>query len=152
AWTRLVAYKNGSTVLVSHQYDGLNRRVVENAGTATDLYYSSAWQVLEERQSGTTKTQHVWSPVYVDALVERDRDADGNSNNGLEERLYSQHDANYNATALVSTGGVVQERYAYDSYGQPSYFDASYTSRTSSSYAMNYLFQSGRYEGTSGLY
>src|SRR5262249_20557 len=81
AWNRLVAYKNGSTTLVAHQYDGLNRRVVENAGTATDLYYSSRWQVLEERVSGTVKTQYVWSPVYVHALVVRDRDADGNSGN-----------------------------------------------------------------------
>src|SRR5207302_7737473 len=78
--------------------------------------------------------------------------ADGNSSNGLEERLYAQQDANENMTALISTGGVVQERYAYDPFGQPSYYDASYTSRASSSYAMSYLFQGGRYEGTSGLY
>ena len=32
--------------------------------------------------------QNVWSPVYVNAMVERGRDADGNPANGLEERLY----------------------------------------------------------------
>jgi RHS repeat-associated protein/uncharacterized delta-60 repeat protein len=39
-----------------------------------DLYYSANWQVLEERNAstGVVKAQNVWSPVYIDALVERD--------------------------------------------------------------------------------
>src|SRR5207302_5137671 len=117
-WNRLVAVKNGATTLVSYSLDALNRRITENPGTQRDLYYSAAWQVLEERVSGVTKAQYVWSPVYVDALVERDRDADGNSGNGLEERLYVQQDANWNVTALVDTSGNVKERYIYDPYGQ----------------------------------
>jgi len=67
-----------------------------------------------------TKTQYVWSPVYVNALIERDRDADNDSvtgTNGLEERLYAIHDANYNVTALINTSGNVVERYVYDPYG-----------------------------------
>jgi hypothetical protein len=44
----------------------LNRRIIENPGTATDLYYSKDWQVLEERQGPTVTAQNVWSPVYVD--------------------------------------------------------------------------------------
>jgi hypothetical protein len=43
----------------------------------TDFYYSSSWQVLEERVGGQTTVQYVWSPVYVDALVLRYRDTDG---------------------------------------------------------------------------
>src|SRR5207253_2131491 len=65
AWNRLVAYKSGSTVLEALSYDGLDRRIVENAGTARDLYYSQGWQVLEERVGGAAKVQYVWSPVYV---------------------------------------------------------------------------------------
>src|SRR5262249_16635364 len=116
AWNRHVTVKNSSgTTLISYQYDTLGRRVVENSGTARDLYYSTAWQVLEERVSGTTKAQYVWSPVYVDALVLRDRDSTGGGT--LNERLWVQQDANGNVTALVSTGGAVQERYAEDPYG-----------------------------------
>ncbi len=83
-----------------------------NGGTATDLYYSNQWQVVEERLSGTTAptAQYVWSPVYVDAMIERDT-AGG-------PRLYVQQDAHWNVTALVSTSGAVQERYAYDPYGK----------------------------------
>ncbi|HXG13434.1 MAG TPA: RHS repeat domain-containing protein, partial [Gemmataceae bacterium] len=73
AWNRLVKVKDGATTLVTYSHDALSRRVTEDrSGTVTDLYYSAAWQVLEERVGGTAKIQYVWSPVYVDALVLRD--------------------------------------------------------------------------------
>jgi YD repeat-containing protein len=78
AWNRLVTVKDsGGSTISSYQYDGLGRRIAESkSGTSTDLYVSTADQVLEERVSGTATAQYVWSPVYVDALVLRDRDAD----------------------------------------------------------------------------
>jgi RHS repeat-associated protein len=152
AWNRLVAYKNGVTVLVSYSYDALNRRVTENPGTARTLYYSSAWQVLEEDVSGAPQIQYVWSPVYVDAMIERDRDADGNPANGLEERLYVQQDGNWNVTAVLNTSSVVQERYVEDPYGAPTILDSNWITRASSLYAWNYLHQGGRYDSLSGLY
>jgi hypothetical protein len=52
--------------------------------------------VLEERvASGGTlvpRVQYVWSPVYVDALVLRDRDTNGDGT--LDERLWVVQDAN----------------------------------------------------------
>src|SRR5205085_4499116 len=79
AWNQLVTYKNGSTTLETLAYDGLGRRIIENPGTARDLYYSDQWQVLEERVGGAPKSHYVWSPLYVDALVLRDRDTGGGS-------------------------------------------------------------------------
>jgi RHS repeat-associated protein len=143
AWNRLVAYKNGMTVLESYKYDALNRRIVQNAGTATDLYYSAAWQVLEEQVAGATQAQYVWSAVYVDALVLRDRGA---------ERLYVQQDANFNVTALVTTAGVVVERDDYDPYGKPTFLNATWSTLTGSGYAWVYLHQGGRFDITTGLY
>lgn len=77
AWNRLTAYKNGASTLTSYSYDAESRRIVESPAsvTATDLYYSNQWQVLEERQSSTVKAQQVWGAGYVDQLVLRDRDA-----------------------------------------------------------------------------
>ena len=51
AWNRLVQVKGASnTTLASYSYDALGRRIVENeSGTVRDLYYSDAWQVVEER-------------------------------------------------------------------------------------------------------
>ena len=49
------------------------------------MYYSDQDQVLEEQVGGVTQNQYVWSPVYVNALVERDSGG---------TRLYVQQDAN----------------------------------------------------------
>jgi hypothetical protein len=88
------------------------------------LYYSANWQVLEVRKSGAVQAQQVWSRVYVDALILRDRNADGNKANGpngdgLEQRLYVAQDAIFNVTALIGTSGEVVERYYYQAYGLP---------------------------------
>ena len=71
AWNRLKVVKDsGGTTLKTYGYDALNRRVTETVGgTTTDLYYSSGWQVLEERVGGTARVSYVWSPVYVDATT-----------------------------------------------------------------------------------
>ncbi len=154
AWNRIKIVKNsGGTTLKTYSDDGLNRRVAETAsGTTIDLYYSAGWQVLEEAVSGTTKSRYVWSPVYVDALILRDRDADGSSGNGLEERLWVQQDANFNVTALINGSGTVVERYAYDSFGKVTYMNASWTTIGSSAYGWQYLHQGGRLDASSGLY
>jgi RHS repeat-associated protein len=162
AWNRLVKVKNlGGTLLISYTYDALGRRVQEaiNGGTTRDLYYSDQWQVLEDKvSSGSGTSQYVWSPVYVDAMVLRDRDT--NSDSTLDERLYLQQDANFNTTALLSTAGAVVERYAYDPYGRftdrdgidTATLDANWGERGASSYAWVYLHQGGRYDNSSGLY
>jgi RHS repeat-associated protein len=151
AWNRLVAYKNGSTTLENYKYDGLNRRIVQNPGTATDLYYSAAWQVLEERTGGVTTAtlQYVWSPVYVDALILRDRSTQNNGT--LDERSWVQQDANWNITALLNGSGLPVQRYFYDPYGKPNFLNGSWATLPSSAYAWVCLFQGQRLDTTSAL-
>jgi RHS repeat-associated protein len=143
AWNALVQVKNGSTVLETYGYDALNRRITENPGTVRDLYYSMLWQVLEEDVSGGMQDQYVWSPVYVDALVERDTPT---------QRMYVEQDADFNVTALVDTSGNVQERYVYDPYGAVTILAANWTTRSGSSYGWIYLHQGGRFDNATGLY
>jgi RHS repeat-associated protein len=152
AWNRLKVVKNSSgTTLVTYHYDARNYRIAEVVGSDTrSLYYSSQWQVLEERVNGTARVSNVWSAVYVDALIARDRDAENNGS--LEERLYVTHDANFNTTALLNTSGAVVEKYAYDPYGAVTVYNASNTVLGSSAYAMRYLHQGGRLSAESGLY
>jgi RHS repeat-associated protein len=155
AWNRLVEVKQGSTTLVECQYDGLKRRIVEDDGTSErHLYYSDQWQVLEERVGGDTVTQYVWSAVYVDAMILRDRDADANTGNGLEERIYVLHDANYNVTALVDTSGNVLERYYYEAYGRAVYLDDAFALLPDgqSEHAWQHLHQGGRLDSATGNY
>lgn len=134
AWNRLKVVKNsGGTTLKTYTYDALNRRVAETAsGTTTDFYYSDQWQVLEEAVSGTTTQRYVWSPVYVDAMILRDRDTDANGS--LDERLWVMQDANWNVTGLVNGSGTVVERYAYDSFGSRTVLNGSWASIGSSAY------------------
>ena len=149
AWNRLVAYKSGSTTLETMQYDGLGREIVQNSGTATDLYDSADGQVLEERQGGVATFQYVWSPVYVNAMILRDQ---LNSDGTIQQRLYVQQDANWNVTALVNTSGTVVERYVYDPFGAVTVLSGTWGTQTGSNYGWVYLFQGGRYDGVSGLY
>jgi RHS repeat-associated protein len=146
AWNRLVSVRNAAgTEVARYDYDGLNRRIVERVGTLAspaaatapvrDVYYSQDWQVLEERvrtPAGaiptTADTRFVWSPVYVDAMIARDRNADGNTTTGtggLEERVYALQDANWNTTAIIAAAGVpgvaagaVVNRFIYAPYGR----------------------------------
>ena len=147
AWNRIKIVKDaGGTTLKTYGYNALNRRVSETVGSnTTDLYYSAGWQVLEERVNGSGKYRYVWSPVYVDAMILRDRlDA--------SERIWVQQDANFNVTAITDNSGVILERYAYDSYGKVTVLNASWTAISSSAYEWLYLHQGGRLDATSGLY
>jgi RHS repeat-associated protein len=144
AWNRLVTVRDaGGSVLASYSYDALGRRIIENEGGAKDLYYSTTWQVLEEQVGGFTQAQYVWSPVYVDALVERDQGG---------QRLYVQQDADWSATAVVDTTGLVQERYAYDPYGKASVLTPNFSPRTNSLFGWTNLHQGGRLDTVTGLY
>ena len=78
AWNRLVAVQNAaSTQVARYEYDGLNRRIVEQVGTLAapsaaaaairDVYYSQDWQALEERVrtspsqvAATADTRFIW--------------------------------------------------------------------------------------------
>src|SRR5262249_48081954 len=82
--------------------------------------------------------------------VERDRDADGNTANGLEQRLYVQQDANYNVTALVDASGNVVERYAYDPFGAVTVLSASWGALGGSAYGFVYGFQGMRQDTVTG--
>jgi RHS repeat-associated protein len=57
-----------------------------------------------------------------------------------------------NVTALISTSGQVVERFAYDSYGQPTILAPDWTTRGSSQYAWVHNHQGGRHEVVTGLY
>jgi RHS repeat-associated protein len=170
AWNRLVAAYNVSTDLVArYEYDGLNRRIVEQVGTLADpdattapirdLFYSLQWRVLEERVRdgmgdipAEADTRFIWSPVYVDAMIARDRDADANTGTGtggLEERVYALQDANWNTTAIIAAAGVsgastgdVVNRFVYTPYGVHEVLDASWDALTSApATPWSHLFQ-----------
>ncbi len=130
--------------------------------TETDFYYSSMGQIIQEDSvsSGvsTLSMQYVWGEAYVNELILRDSNADGDtstgnlgkSGSGLEQRLYALQDANYDITSLVDTTGTVQQRMLYDAWGNPTYTDSSYDV-TGNGYNFAYGWQGGRTDPVTGL-
>jgi RHS repeat-associated protein len=158
AWNRLTRLSSGGNTVAGYQYDGLKRRVVKqrySAGVLREtrhLYHSTVWQVLEERvgTATTAERQFVWGLRYLDDLVLRDRDTTGGGT--LNERFYGVQDPNWNVTALVDSGGVVQERYGYDAYGVPAVLTAGFGGRATSLYDSESRYGGYRWDSEAGLY
>lgn len=158
AWNRLVKLQDGANTVQENQYDGLRRRILKktySAGVLSEtrhLYYSAAWQTLEER-TGTSTTadrQFVWGLRYLDDLILRDRDP--NADGTLDERLYALQDPNWNVIAFTDVNGDAQERYAYDAYGTPIVLTATFGGRSSSSYAWETAYAGYPWDATTSLY
>lgn len=104
--------------------------------------------MVQENIGTTPQRVLVWSPVYVDALILRDRDSD--SNGSLDQRRYALQDAQWNVTSLVNTAGDMLERYRYDPYGERTVLNASWAVRTASLYAWEHGHQGLRHEVATG--
>jgi RHS repeat-associated protein len=166
AWNRLVQIASGQTTVAAYAYDARNFRVLKTTGGATShFYYSSQWQVLEERvpnpQSLITASQNVWGLRYVDDLILRDRNAEsapntgnlGQTGSGLDERLYALQDPNWNTAAVSTLGGSIQERYCYTAYGQPTFLIAAFGNPgISSTCAFDTLYTGREFDPESGLF
>jgi RHS repeat-associated protein len=129
--------------------------LTQSAMGTLDLYYDDRGQVIEEQQAGQTTAQYVWSPFYVNQLV--DRDDEPSSSGVLTRRLYVEQDANFNVTSLTDASGNVVERYVYDPYGTVTVENPDGSIKgdgalASSSFGMEYLFQGGRIDPQTGLY
>jgi RHS repeat-associated protein len=167
AWNRLVRVSSSGGVLkAAYGYDGLNRRISEqvaanaagDAATAAirDLFYSADWQVLEERlRSGgavgaTAEARYVWSPVYVDAMVLRERGS---------ERVYALQDGNWNTTALIAASGVpgkatgdLIQRMVYNPYGEVFLLNPDWTEQLGTPLVpWQHLFQGLKFTEATGL-
>src|SRR5690606_3180183 len=70
---------------------------------------------------------------------------------GLEQRHYVQHDANFNVTAITDPTGTVAQRYEYDPYGQATVLTGNWQPTTGNS-NWQYLHQGGRYDPATALY
>lgn len=157
-WNRLMTLSADGIQIAGYQYDGLKRRTVKqtySGGILSEtrhLFYSSAWQVLEERVGTSTSAQRhfIWGLRYIDDILLRDRDSTGGGM--LNERLYGIQDPNWNVTALADVTGTVQERYAYSPYGMPSILTPAFALRLATLFDWEVLFAGYRWDAESGLY
>jgi len=137
---------------------GHKRRIVKNLygggglSSTRHYFYSSGWQVIEERL-GTTRTsdrQFVWGLRYIDDIVLRDRDPNGIGT--LTERFFGLQDPNWNVTALADTSGAIQERYGFDAYGVGSVLTPSFALRLGTLFDWETMYGGYRLDRECGLY
>ena len=172
AWLRVVKVVDnvGGATIAEYKYNGLHHRTVKLKPNGTnwdrrDYYYSCAWQVVEEREllntlSKTTvatvpKFQWVWGTRYIDEVILRDENKDGDSDcvDGTDQRLYYAQDANSNVTAIINTAGTVVERVLYDAYGKSTLYNAAWSvTQASTLYNNEVLYAGYRLDPESGLY
>ena len=167
-------FNAGDVEVARYEYDGTNRRAkahVDSQAPANPdgidawrhFYYTSDWQVLETRRTTSAENdapdglppevQYVWSVRYVDALIRRDKNEDGTTDDLCDDEfLYALSDANQNVTALVNTAGTVLERYLYDPYGNVTVMDGSWGGRSGSLYDSTILFAGYWRDSETGLY
>jgi YD repeat-containing protein len=157
AWNRLATVKSGGTPVAVYVYDGLGRRI-QDTSADRDFYYSEGWQLLSERDGSTstdkTLREYVWGLQYIDEILERseDKNSDGDTRDTGDESLFYIQDANWNVQTLCSESGSPVERVLHDSYGLPSFYDASWGTRSSSAYGNTVLFTGRHWNATSFTY
>jgi RHS repeat-associated protein len=175
AWNRLVRVSDVESTVAEYAYDGRNYRIVNRVyrdpsdplsvlafPLSHHAYYSSDWRLLEERLGtvAAADRQHVWGLRYIDDLILRDRNADGDSPtgaygltaSGLEERLYALQDPNWNVVAISGTDGTIAERYSYAAYGKCGVLHAEFTDRSGTAWDWSSLYTGREFDGEAGLY
>ena len=158
AWHRLVKLLVGGIQTAGYQHDGLNRRAVKQTysggvlSSTRHYFYSSLWQVLEERVGSSTNAerQFCWGQRYIDDVILRDYDPTGGGT--LNSRFYGMQDSTWNLTAVADVSGTVQERYAYQAYGEPSILTPTFGMRSATQFDWEILFAGYRWDKESELY
>jgi RHS repeat-associated protein len=146
--TRLTSASKAGGPSASFYYDGLNRQVArtETTGGVTTTTYSlwDGWNLFAEHDSAGSQTNR-WS--YA--------------GNDLVRRLGAQYGTFYfypeasGSTRYIADGsGNILERYTYDAYGAPTFYDSTGAVRNpnETAYGVDDLFTGQRWYPDLGLY
>ena len=151
-----------SETFIDWTYDAYGRKIAEsvyNGATlsAQTLYVWDGWRLLAEVDgtTGNTIAEYVPGPGYIDDIVASCRDL--NSSGGFETGEYFYHltDQQYSTVALLNDTGAVVERYGYDAFGTPLFYEADGTPRTGSTESLvnnPYLYTGQRWVPGLSLY
>ena len=141
---RLISVDNGTTA--TYKYDALNRRiqkvVTDPVATTTNYYYCGN-QIVEERNVNNAVTTTYVFGVSMDDVLQMQRGGDS---------YYYHKNHLCSVVALTNANGNLVERYEYDPYGHPSFFDANDNALTQSAVGNTILFTGRDYDYETGLY
>jgi len=141
------------SVALRYHYDTAGRvvgRTLDPGGANVSQYfiYDDDRIKLELDGSGNVVAEWVYG-VYIDEIIAMYRNTDGQP--GLETHYYIQDDL-YNVVALTDENGDVIERYAYDDYGAPTFYDGAGNVITETAYGNYFLFNGRRWDEALELY
>jgi RHS repeat-associated protein len=148
AWNRLVKVSEGSTPIASYTYDALFRRVSKTTGTSRRLfYYSDDWQILEEYVGTASDPQmRYWYGIRDINDIAR-RQFFGST----DTDLYALRET-MNVVALADASGAVQQRMAYDAFGNTRFLNGTTWGSGSNSSDWAMLFHAHYRDSETGLY
>jgi RHS repeat-associated protein len=104
-------------------YDPLGRCVKRWAGSSGDVYSNPAtyfhydgWNLLQEGGNA-------WEPARVYVHGNRVDEIVWSYNTSTGDQAFHHYDARGHCTLLTRSGGSILERYEYDAFGQPYFYD-----------------------------
>ena len=109
--------------------------------------WDGAQEVEEQSAAGVTLATFVWSPVYVDELVEFRREAAHPLGAGS---FFAHQDARCDVVAVTDGAGQVVERRRYDDFGREEIRDAGGAVVPASPSGLEYGFQGRRRDAETG--
>ncbi len=127
-------------------YDALGRRISQSVSSGVpvsyrEYFYDGADVILEQDGAGNVTTYVHGDDI--DEVVQMQR--------GAGDYYYHADDLG-TVLALTDSNGVVVERYAYQDYGAPEFFDGAGNPLPASLADNPYLFTGRRYDASTGLY
>jgi RHS repeat-associated protein len=115
---------NGTPNLMWFGYDPLGRCVKRWVGDSGDVYSNPAtylhydgWNLLQEGNNA-------WGPARVYVHGNRVDEIVWSNNTFTGDQAFHHYDARGHATLLTDRGGNILERYEYDAFGQPYFFNS----------------------------
>lgn len=138
---RMVAFDDpANAVTAAYSYDALGRRiqkVVNTGSTETTRYFLIGWQEIEEQdESGATQATYIFGNYIDEALTMR---------RGGTDYFYHADDM-HNVVAVTDGSGNAVERYEYDDYGRPAFFDGADAPLAAWAIGNTLLFTGRRFE------
>jgi RHS repeat-associated protein len=140
---QMVSYTDDAGVVTTYKYDALGRRIEKSVGGTITRYLYDGSRVIEELDAGGTLDASYVYGRYIDEVIQMNR--------GGTEYYYHTDDM-YNVMVVTDLTGNVVERYDYDDYGNPHFYNASGTEITQSAIDNPYLFNGRRYDPETGFY
>ena len=126
----------------SMAYDALGRCVNRTYNAATAYYIYDGEKPILEYYAGIIIGRNVYGKGIDEILMRTDIQVNGN------QPYYYQQDHEGSVTHLTNASGNVIEKYRYDAFGTPTYYNGSGTQIGGSNYNNRFLFTGREFMGT----